>query len=291
MHRMAWVGLMAAFAACRPDIQVTPTPARDAPAASATATPQVAPRADLDARAGSVAVARAETPVHVVDPERQVRRAAAKPWLRCALGEVHGCMPRREGAKITAQMVLHGSASMCVATPDGHNGWTRCRETPLVVALDARPVELTRPDGAFAIGGSKRTEWVSAETPWLAMDRDGSGCIEDHGELFGADEGAANGFDKLARLDDHRDGRIDAADEAFARLVLWADRDQDRRCTPSELVPLRAAGVVALELSYTSVVPPVSGSYEGEHAGVAFRDARGALRRGRVVDVYLEAMP
>ncbi len=163
--------------------------------------------------------------------------------------------------------------------------------TPLVVAFDERPVAFTRAPGTFALGAFARTEWVSERTPWLALDRDGSGCVEDVRELFGppASTPSATGFESLAELDDTRDGRLDGRDAAFARLGLWFDRDQDRRCTPGELESLSQAGVVAFELSYTRL-PGAVGSYEGAVARLTFRDADGHAREGRVVDVFLAAM-
>ena len=60
--------------------------------------------------------------------------------------------------------------------------------TPLVLAFNRREhVEFTRPAGEFALAGdavSLPTDWVSARTPWLAINRDGDGRIEDGRELF-----------------------------------------------------------------------------------------------------------
>jgi hypothetical protein len=172
----------------------------------------------------------------------------------------------------------------CVLMADGAHHFEResCN-TPLVLSFDGAPVRFTDPPGEFAIGVSSRTQWVSAATPWLVLDADGSGCIESERELFGATDGASNGFEKLARLDDDANGRIDAHDAAFARLALWYDRDQDRKCTPSELVSLEDAGVVSIDLAHTARGAATGGSFEGERG--AFELASGA--RGRVVDVYL----
>jgi hypothetical protein len=164
--------------------------------------------------------------------------------------------------------------------------------TPLVVSFDETPVQFTKPAGSFTIGTSDRTEWVSSRTPWLALDSDGSGCIDDQRELFGPPaQGGKNGFDKLAALDDDHDGRIDAKDAAYAKLVLWSDGDQDRLCTAREMTRLADAGVVAIELGYATPATPASGSHEGEHATIWVRRPGGELRRGRIVDVYLASLP
>jgi hypothetical protein len=145
----------------------------------------------------------------------------------------------------------------------------------LVVALDATPVKFTKAGAVFTIGNAYRTEWVTARTPWLALDRDGTGCIEHEGELFA-------GFAELAKLDANRDGRIDAKDPAFAKLVLWDDADQDKRCTPNELTRLSAA-FERLPLASAPRERPKLGSYEGDTALLS----GGA----RLVDVHLAALP
>lgn len=147
--------------------------------------------------------------------------------------------------------------------------------TPLVVVFDDAPVEFTQPPAVFRVGVHERTEWVSARTPWVALDRDGSGCIESARELFA-------GFGALAELDTNGDGRIDARDPAFADIVLWSDADQDKRCTPDELVPL-SDRFTALPLAYLRHEPFEATSYEGETASLP----NGA----RLVDVHLAGLP
>lgn len=159
--------------------------------------------------------------------------------------------------------------------------------TPLVLAFDEAPVLFTPAAGTFTLGATPRTEWVSAATPWLVLDRDGSGCVEDQSELFGPTGTGVDGFANLAEHDANHDGKIDAADPAFARLALWYDHDQDRKCTAKEMVGLASAGVVAIELSATKTPSRVVGSYEGAWATMVFRTSTGALRRGKVIDVYL----
>jgi hypothetical protein len=164
--------------------------------------------------------------------------------------------------------------------------------TPLVVSFDDRQVAFTKPAGSFTIGESPRTEWVSSRNPWLALDRDGSGCIDDQSELFGSPvQGGKNGFDKLAVYDENHDGWIDAADGVYSKLVLWFDRDQNRRCTPGELVGLADAGLVSIELGYATPDEVPAGSHEGEHATIWVRRPNGELRHGRIIDVYLASLP
>lgn len=156
--------------------------------------------------------------------------------------------------------------------------------TPLVISFDDAPVALRHDGRAFAFRGEPVvTAWPTATTPWLALDRNGDGVIDRGSELFGdALPGARNGFDALAQLDDNHDGVIDARDRAFASLLLWADRDGDRRSTPDELTPL-ARVVTAIPLVSRLDVRCDDGDCEGERGTAVVQGGQTAA----VVDVYL----
>jgi hypothetical protein len=212
-----------------------------------------------------------------------VREIYRGPPPECEMGDVRACFPRGLGPSLNGN---GGPFMHCMEMADGSRRFFRggC-DTPLVLSFDDRPVQFIDAEGPFQIGSSAETDWVDARTPWLVLDADGSGCIDDQRELFGGDATTANGFERLARLDDDHNGRIDAADAAYARLALWADRNADRACSPDELVSLASAGVVSIDLAYASAPLPNAsgGSYEGEQA--TFQMTGG--KRGRVVDVYL----
>jgi len=164
--------------------------------------------------------------------------------------------------------------------------------TPLVIAFDDQPVEFTpATDAHFAFGATPvATDWPTAATPWIAIDRDGDGAVSRGAELFGdatmlADgTTATNGFTALATLDANHDGVIDRDDPAFAKLLLWADANADRKSSPDELRAL-ASVVVAIPLSYRLDPRCTNGNCEGERGRVMLRDARA----GAVVDVYLRS--
>jgi hypothetical protein len=166
--------------------------------------------------------------------------------------------------------------------------------TPLVVAFADQPIEFTRGGRfAFQAGAPTTTDWPTAATPWIALDRDGDGTIDRGAELFGSDttlpDGttAGNGFLALAALDANHDGRLDASDPGFAALVLWADRDGDQRSSPDELTPL-ATTIVSISLaSRVELRCDARRNCEGERAAITWRDAQGARHAGTVVDVYL----
>lgn len=167
--------------------------------------------------------------------------------------------------------------------------------TPLVLRFADAPVRYAMSSATFDLGPEcGATDWLEASTPWLALDRDGSGAIEGGHELFGSatvlrgGDRADNGFVALAELDADRDGHIDAGDPEFARLVLWADHDADRRSTTWELTPVAAAGLVSVDLDYRKDRRcDARGNCEVERAAFTFRDGLGRLRAGEVVDVHL----
>lgn len=169
-------------------------------------------------------------------------------------------------------------------------------DTPLVVDFEGGPLQF-EPIGAasFEIMGASEcaaTDWPVL--PWLALDRDGDGTITDGRELFGSGTvmatglRAADGFQALAELDADRDGKLTPADPAFADLVLWTDRDGDRRGELAELLPVREASLVAIELAYASRVEcDERGNCGRERARFEFRAPTGEVRTGEIVDVYL----
>jgi len=173
--------------------------------------------------------------------------------------------------------------------------------TPLVLAFARQPVRTIVDDGqtTFELAPAgrapqQRTDWPTADTPWLALDRDGDGRITSGAELFGsatmtARGPAAHGFAALQELDDNADGLVDARDAAFTRLVLWRDVDGDRVSAAAELSPLSASGVVALGVAF-SVSPRCDerGNCERERGAFTFVDG-GVMKRGDIVDLHLVA--
>jgi hypothetical protein len=178
---------------------------------------------------------------------------------------------RREGvAALTASRDYERHCTQIMGPRRGCN-------TPLVMSFDGAPVTFDHDIRPFAFSGAPvATAWPSPATPWLALDRNGDGVIDRGEELF-------RGFATLAALDDNHDGVIDAHDAAFASLVLWADRNADRRSTPDELTPL-ADVVTAVTLTSRLDLRCDDGDCEGQRSAAMLRDGRGAI----VVDVYLK---
>lgn len=169
-------------------------------------------------------------------------------------------------------------------------------DTPLVVDFEGGSLRFDAAGAAaFDLMGASEcaaTDWPTL--PWLALDRDGDGAISDGRELFGSGtlmatgDRASDGFQALAELDADRDGRLTIADPAFADLVLWSDRDDNRRGELAELLPVRDANLVAIDLAYASRIEcDARGNCGRERARFEFRAPTGELRSGEIVDVYL----
>lgn len=175
------------------------------------------------------------------------------------------------------------------------NGTSSVAATPLVFVFDGAPVDFEASSASFGLveGACVATDWPSARTPWLALDRDGSGAIEDGAELFGSmtklSSGglAKNGFEALAELDSNHDGVIDANDAAFSKLVLWSDANGDRASSASELSSLASKKIRSIDLKYTTAERcDARGNCERERATFTYEE-NGSVKTGAVVDVWL----
>ena len=184
----------------------------------------------------------------------------------------------------------------CEVDDDGepYTVYTCAESTPLVLNFDGAPVEYGSAGKHFDLGTCAATDWPTARTPWLALDRDRSGHIDEGSELFGSATQlrggtlADNGFTALSELDADRDGKITAADPKFSELVLWADGDADRRSSGLELQPLAALGLVSIELGYASDRRcDARANCEVERASFVWRDGLGREQTGEVIDVHL----
>lgn len=209
------------------------------------------------------------------------------------LGGKNGCDPREE-QQICFTSGEYKFYPICKLD---NGAWTLdynpCN-TPLVLAFGDSHVSFTHPQGSFdvvGVGASFDTDWVGADTPWLALDRNGNGRIDDGSELFGSMSEipggkAKNGFEALAAFDDDKDGRITPADAVWSRLLLWSDVDQDRASSSNELTSLASRGVRSLELGYR-IEQRCSGfaceveraAFQGDHGGGQVVDVHFAIRR------------
>lgn len=189
------------------------------------------------------------------------------------------------------------SSSGAESTGAGDEGMGEDSVTPVVLAFRGEAVQFnTAVAAGFDLTGTMSvvTDWPTSTTPWLALDRNGNGRIDDGGELFGsatllaAGEAASNGFAALAELDSNGDGKLDASDEQWGRLLVWSDVDSDRVSAPYELKTAAARDVVAIDLTYAvDRRCDGRGNCEVERASFVYRDGRGRELQGAAIDVHL----
>ena len=192
-----------------------------------------------------------------------------------------------------------------LAPEKGDTGWARSNaeacldaciadhtidpDTPLALVWDARPVRFVPTVAPFDFG---RHVAVTDRplAPWLALDRNGNGRIDDGTDLFGdatplADGGTApHGFSALAELDADGDGWVSEADPGWSALRAWSD-DGDWRSSSSELAPLPPGAALSVHF----VSDPrcdARGNCEQERASIRW-DGRPKAPLGVVVDVHL----
>ncbi|WP_412778012.1 hypothetical protein [Thalassospira lucentensis] len=99
------------------------------------------------------------------------------------------------------------------------------QQDPLILDLDGNGIDITSlQDGQqFDIDGDgtiDQTAWIRGNDALLTLDRNKDGKINNGTELFGDQNGAADGFAELAKFDDNQDGKIDANDAVFSALIL-----------------------------------------------------------------------
>ena len=145
--------------------------------------------------------------------------------------------------------------------------------SPIVIDMSRNGYALTSDaDGVFfdidADGDMDRVAWTrpDSDDAWLAMDRNGNGQIDDGSELFGnrtrvfadptALTTAANGFEALKFLEsppygfNRADNVIDTHDAAFARLLLWTDRNHNGISEADELQSVNTSALQAIHTDY-----------------------------------------
>jgi hypothetical protein len=136
---------------------------------------------------------------------------------------------------------------------------------------------------AFDLDGDGKRDQISVpvgDDALLALDRNGNGRIDDGRELFGDQNGAANGFAELSKYDDNGDGRIDRQDAIFERLSLLRFDAQGRQSSQS----LSQAGVSAISLPARDVDIAL-GAYDKIAQLGSFEFADG--RSGQAADLLL----
>lgn len=160
------------------------------------------------------------------------------------------------GAGLEAQAVQSESITRIQVTVRlGADGPVQ-RGDPLIIDLQGDGIELTGRGTAFdlnADGAVDLSAFVKGDDALLFVDQSGDGQLTDGRELFGDQEGDADGYAELDRFDDNRDGLIDAKDAVFEKLRLVYDKNQDGMTQLNEVALLREAGIASISLSRQAV--------------------------------------
>jgi hypothetical protein len=138
-------------------------------------------------------------------------------------------------------------------------------QDPIVIDLDEDGVEVSdvRQGVRFDLNGDgikELTAFANGGDGVLVLDRNGNGVIDSGKELFGDQNGAANGFAELAKYDENLDRAIDAKDTVFDQLRVWVDRNSDGISQQAELLTLMDAGIRSIGLSTRETDDRVNGN-------------------------------
>ncbi|NQY79366.1 MAG: hypothetical protein HRT47_03530 [Candidatus Caenarcaniphilales bacterium] len=137
------------------------------------------------------------------------------------------------------------------------------RSSPIILDMDGDGIELTSAENGVnfdinADGTTDRTAWTQSgqgfDDAFLTLDRNGNGQIDDGTELFGDQNGAANGYEELAKFDSNQDGQINAQDDIYDELTVWADMDGDGKVDDGEMKGLEEAGITSISTNYDGQV-------------------------------------
>ena len=135
------------------------------------------------------------------------------------------------------------------------------------------------------------SHWPEPESGagFLTLDLNQNGRIDNHTELFGADDEFKNGFEKLRKYDLDRNGLINARDPVFSRLLVWKDRTGKGQSKSEDLWTLDQLGITEIHLDYRIDQNENLGNRAQlrERSLYKYRSRQGVIKKGSIVDVWL----
>ena len=149
-----------------------------------------------------------------------------------------------DGRSLDFTLDLCMSRDFSCARKSVESGTVKLRD-PLVINFDGSAAELEGTRLEFDLDSDGKVESIAglgAASGYLAIDRNGDGCVNNGSELFGTCSG--DGFADLAALDSDGNRWLDEADAAYDTLRVW-QRDEHGQST---LTGLHEHGVGALYL-------------------------------------------
>lgn len=137
--------------------------------------------------------------------------------------------------------------------------------SPLVLDLDGDGIELASVLGADAVywdidqdGYAETSGWITGGDGLLAIDLNGDGAVNGHGELFGTLD--TDGFTVLSSYDTNTDSVINASDAQFGDLLVWVDTNADGVSQDTELHTLTELGISEIALNAALVNYDIAGN-------------------------------
>jgi T1SS-143 domain-containing protein len=132
---------------------------------------------------------------------------------------------------------------------------------PIILDLDKNGFAFSSIDNGVtfdidADGKGDQIAWTS-DDGILAYDVDGNGIIDNGSEIFTPDFNGgkyASGVAALASLDTNGDGKIDTEDDAFSKLSVWVDANNNGVSDEGELSSLFDNGVTSISLTTDQTV-------------------------------------
>jgi Ca2+-binding RTX toxin-like protein len=204
-------------------------------------------------------------------------------WLNKAFIDIH-----LDGITVNRYFELYHEAfitalALAVASP-----LLLLKRDPLVLDLNGDGVEVSSLSGSsvhFDYNGdgfAELTGWVSADDGILAIDDNNNGVIDNGLELFGSS--TQDGFAVLEKLDTNGDGKIDAQDADFGKLLVWRDLNQNGISDPGELKTLAETGVASISLHRNAV----NGTNQGNGVGFEAVFTRADGSTGVTQSIYFQ---
>ncbi|MCC8116163.1 MAG: hypothetical protein LIP18_03265, partial [Planctomycetes bacterium] len=95
--------------------------------------------------------------------------------------------------------------------------------------------------------------FIKGDDALLFIDSHGDGLVHDGRQLFGNQDGHANGFEMLQSYDSNGDGVIDENDEIWDKLRVWVEKTEDGVCEEGETMSLKEAGITSINVGYKDV--------------------------------------
>jgi hypothetical protein len=99
-------------------------------------------------------------------------------------------------------------------------------------------------------GFSELISWTNGEDGFLVYDINKNGKIESQSELFGKDIKNRNGFLKLMKLDNNKDGVISESDLEYKNLKVWIDINNNGLVNDNELKDLNNLHIEKIYLTF-----------------------------------------